>query len=73
MCLFDRLDTDLIVHRIFQTLLRLRLWWLRRLRLRNLLDMAVGWLVLGRVYTSGWGSFCRVGAIRTDGGGCGKR
>jgi hypothetical protein len=34
----------------------LRLWWLRRLRLRrlrDLLDMATSWLVLGRVYTSG--------------------
>jgi hypothetical protein len=28
----------------------LRLWWLR---LWDLLDMAVGWLVLGRGYTSG--------------------
>jgi hypothetical protein len=43
---------------------------LRRLRLRWLgsLYMAMAtWLVLGRGYTSGSGSFCR-----TDGGDCGK-
>jgi hypothetical protein len=57
--------------RIFQTLLRLRLQWLRRLLgLRNLLDMdthlGLDQHLPGRIYACGWRISRRVGADRTD-------